>query len=170
MDLELERTFLVRRLPIEVSSVTPTEILDIYFPPAAAHPTLRLRQRGERYEMTKKTHHNGADASEQEEDTIRLSAEEFAALSQAAGKRVRKQRYTYKEGRVTVEVDVFADELEGLVQVDFEFATTEEKKAFTPPEWCLAEVTQDAAMAGGMLAGKGYSDIEEALAKYGYKK
>lgn len=38
------------------------------------------------------------------------------------------------------------------------------------PDFCLADVTQEKFTAGGILAGKKYSDIEAELEKYGYKK
>ena len=38
------------------------------------------------------------------------------------------------------------------------------------PDFCLVEVTQDEVFAGGVLAGKKYSDIEKDLRKYKYKK
>lgn len=38
------------------------------------------------------------------------------------------------------------------------------------PEFCLADVTQDAFIAGGMLAGKSFKDIEKDLGKFNYQK
>lgn len=170
MDLELERTYLIKELPEKVARLKPVEIQDIYFPPEDPHPVLRLRKRGELYEMTKKTCLHGSDSSEQQEDTIKLTAAEFNALAHAPGKQLSKQRYTYHEGNVTVDIDVFSGDLTGLALVDFEFASVADKNSFVPPDWCLAEVTQDAAIAGGKLAGKRYQDIAETLAKYQYQK
>lgn len=170
MEIELERTYLVRQLPSEVNATEPVEIFDIYFPPDNPHPTLRIRKKGNRHEMTKKTCLNGTDSSQQQEDTITLSEAEFNALAQAKGKQLRKHRHTYRDGNVTVDIDVFLDDLAGLVLVDFEFVSVEEKNAFVPPSWCLVEVTQDEAIAGGKLAGRSYADIQAVLARYGYEK
>jgi len=57
-----------------------------------------------------------------------------------------------------------------LVVVDFEFNTLDERDSFTMPDFCLADVTQDLFIAGGMLCGKKYADIEEELKKYNYEK
>ena len=38
------------------------------------------------------------------------------------------------------------------------------------PDFCLADVTQEVFIAGGMLCGKCYKDIEDDLARIGYKK
>ena len=70
----------------------------------------------------------------------------------------------------TAGIDIYLDELEGLGVVDFEFTSRQEKDSFKIPDFCLAEVTQDEIIAGGILAGKKYSDIELLLNKYNYKK
>ena len=46
----------------------------------------------------------------------------------------------------------------------------EEMEEFTLPDFCLAEVTQEEFIAGGMLSGKKYSDIEADLSRYDYVK
>ena len=58
----------------------------------------------------------------------------------------------------------------GLVLVDVEFDSKGEKDVFVMPEFCLAEVTQESFIAGGMICGKSYDDIESKLSKFGYKK
>jgi CYTH domain-containing protein len=170
MEIELERTFLIKEIPVGMIDCQFIEIMDIYLPRAVAHPTLRIRKRGDILEMTKKHQISEKDSSEQEEHTIALSKEEFDELAQIEGKRFRKLRYLYPfDGRVS-EIDVYQDDLKGLVVVDFEFEMAEEKNNFKMPYFCLADVTQDEELAGGMLAGKKYSDIEDFLKKYDYQK
>ena len=86
------------------------------------------------------------------------------------GKRFRKNRYFYPFNGITAEVDIYLDDLQGLGLVDFEFKSRQEKDSFKMPDFCLVDVTQDEAFAGGLLAGKKYSDIEEFLKKYNYRK
>ncbi|MEK6905851.1 MAG: hypothetical protein AABX24_05615 [Nanoarchaeota archaeon] len=38
------------------------------------------------------------------------------------------------------------------------------------PNFCLAEVTQEDFIAGGMICGKTYEDIEDDLRKFKYNK
>ena len=38
------------------------------------------------------------------------------------------------------------------------------------PNFCLAEVTHEEFLAGGMLCGKSYADIRESLKRLGYTK
>jgi len=166
--LELERTFLAKELP-DLSGCKFKDMLDIYIPKEANHPSLRIRKNGDKYEMTKKEPVED-DPSKQFEQTIPLRKEEFEELSQIEGKRVHKKRYLFEhEGRIA-EIDIFLDDLEGLVVIDFEFEKEEEKDAFVMPDFCLVDVTPELFIAGGMVCGKSYSDIEEDLARFNYKK
>jgi len=169
MEVELERTFLIKELPKDLKGCKFVEVLDIYIPQSATHPILRIRKKGGVFEMTKKAPVEN-DSSEQSEQTISLSEQEFSELSKLKGKRLRKNRYYYPINSKTAEIDVFLDELEGLVLVDFEFNSIEEKTNFRMPEFCLADVTQEEFLAGGFLAGKKYSDIQFLLEKYNYQK
>lgn len=168
--MEYELTYLASRLPEEIQGVAGEYICDVYVPDTVSHAHLRLRQRGETYVITKKMPLNGTDSSEQTEETIPLEKEEYEALATSSTKIVAKMRYKVNIGDHMAEVDVFDLKLKGLVEIDFEFNSNEEKAAFDPPEVCLADVTQEEAFAGGYLSGKSYEDIEPVLEKYGYKK
>lgn len=172
MEIELERTFLIKELPENLKNCKSIEILDIYIPQSVEHPILRIRKKGDTFEITKKApmEKSPKDSSEQEEQTIPLSEKEFSELTSLKGKRFRKNRYYYPIGKNTAEIDVYLDDLEGLVLVDFEFDSIEEKNNFVMPEFCLADITQEKSFAGGILAGKKYSDIKPSLDKYGYQK
>ena len=169
-ELELELTFLAKELPENIKTAKPTRIVDIYIPDTPEHSHLRLRQKGEKYEITKKMPIVEGDASEQIEQTISLTKEEFAALSNCSKKRVAKDRYNVEiEGKMA-EIDVFVDELKGLVLMDFEFNTIEEKSTFKMPNIALADVTQEEFVAGGLLAGKTYNDIAPKLERFNYRQ
>lgn len=168
--IELERTYLAKELPLGIENCRHKEIIDVYYPLGARHPTLRLRKNGDKYEMTKKERLDPNDASKQEEHTISLTKEEFENLRKAPGKEVQKVRYYYDYKGRTAEIDIFEGDLKGLVVIDFEFDSEKEKDEFEMPEFCLADVTQDDFIAGGMLCGKKYEDIEKELKRYGYYK
>ena len=167
---ELELTYLAKKLPNGLKNDRSKDMLDIYIHSSDKHPNLRIRKIGERLEITKKQPIKEGDASHQLETTIPLTKEEYAELNALKGKRVEKTRYYYEEGGVQYEIDVFHGSLEGLVLVDVEFDSLEKQKVFVAPSWCLADVTQEKFLAGGMLSGKSYSDIETELRKFGYKK
>ncbi len=170
MQDEFELTYLVKEVPAGVFTSPNKEILDIYIPASADHAILRIRKSGNKYEITKKVPAHGTDSSHQIENTIPLTEAEFGDLSQLPGKRVRKLRYYYNEAGTEYEIDLFQDGLAGLVLADVEFSSNEDKAKFFPPTWVLADVTQEKFVAGGMLCGKSYADIESELASYNYKK
>jgi adenylate cyclase len=169
-EIELELTYLARELPADLATKPSKMLVDVYYPATDPHPLVRIRQKGDSYEITKKVMASGTDSSHMLEHTIKLTREEFDALSAAPGKRVAKRRYDYEfEGR-TAEIDVFDGELSGLVVVDFEFTDRDDQLAFQMPGFCLADVTQEAFIAGGKLAGKSYADISADLDRYDYQQ
>jgi len=170
MEIELERTFLIKKIPDELEKSNSLEIIDVYIPEAAEHPVLRLRKKGANMELTKKVPLVGTDSSEQKEETIHLSEEEFKELQRIGGKKLRKTRHYYNYNNRVAEIDVYKDDLEGLVVVDFEFNSVDDKNNFIMPDFCLADVTQEKCIAAGIVAGKKYSDIQPILEKYGYRK
>ncbi len=170
-ELELEYTFLAKELPTEIAGITPKRLVDVYVPDSETqHPRLRLRQKGDTYEITKKVPVNDGDASAQIETTINLDQDEFEALIQVSQKRVVKDRYNVQINGFPAEVDVFLEKLEGLVLIDFEFSSEESRRAFVKPDVCLADVTQEDFIAGGLLAGKQYGDIQSNLDGFNYVK
>ena len=174
MPLEYERTFLAKYLPSGLENCQHKEILDIWIPTDAdmrVTPGLRIRKIGERYEVTKKYPVDEKDAAVQHEFTAPLIKEEFDELERClAGKRARKIRYLYPSNGVTFEIDVFQDKLRGLVLVDAEFSEGKGMNELQMPEFCLADVTQEKFIKGGMLAGKTYADIEAELKRFRYTK
>jgi CYTH domain-containing protein len=169
--IELEKTYLAKKLPNALKSCEFKEIIDVYLPKTSVHPKIRLRKNGNEFELTKKEPVNDGDASHQNEQTIVLTETEFNDFNrQLEGKRVRKIRYLYDHNGRIAEFDVFQDELTGLVVVDFEFATLDEKENFQMPDFCLCDITQEDFVAGGMICGKSYADIEDNLKKFGYVK
>jgi CYTH domain-containing protein len=169
--VELELTFLARDLPIEIKGAQGKQLVDIYIPETEGiHPRLRLRQKGDHYEITKKIPAAPGDASAHHEITIPLSKEEFEALAPSSSKRVVKTRYNVEIDGHRAEVDAFQENLAGLVVIDFEFDDEKAKLQFVAPSICLADVTQEDFIAGGLLAGKRYSDIEPELKRFNYTR
>ena len=168
--IELERTFLVKRIPDELKNCESKEIIDIYLPKEERHPKLRIRKNGNKFEITKKEPETQGDFSKQVEYTIPLKEKEFISLSKIDGKKIHKIRYYYKYNDQIAEIDLFLGELKGLIIADFEFENEDEKNNFEIPDFCLAEVTQEEFIAGGFICGKKYEDIEEHLKKYDYKR
>ena len=157
-------TYLARYLPDDLGDSPSQDLVDYYLPADQAHPTLRLRQSSHEFSLTKL-----GDAT-QEEQTITLVEDEFAALAEVEARVIRKTRYAYTHEGKIADIDVFEGPLAGLVVVQFELATDEEKQAFSMPDFCLADVTHEAFVAEGMLAGMTYREVEPHLHRFGYKR
>jgi adenylate cyclase len=166
--IELERTYLAKYLPDDLEKSEKKEIIDIYIPENSVHPCVRIRKNGDKYEITKKTPLKD-DPSEMREQTIKLTEKEFEIFSKLPGRRVSKIRYLYPYKDRIAEFDVFQEALKGLVVIDFEFKKKETKDSFEMPEFCLADVTGELFIAGGMICGKSYEDIKSELDKFDYK-
>lgn len=168
VELELEKTYLLKTLPAGLADCRSEIISDAYIPVSARHPVLRLRRRGDNYVLTKKEPEDG-DASRMTEHTIQLSPEEAAAFDALSAKRFTKRRYYCTIEGHAAEVDIYGADLAGLAIVDFEFTNDTDKAALTMPEICLADITHEEALAGGILAGKTYADLADVLARYNYQ-
>ncbi|MET0662282.1 MAG: CHAD domain-containing protein [Ilumatobacteraceae bacterium] len=82
-----------------------------------------------------------------------LSRDEFdAAWQQTGGRRIHKTRYRLEYGEHLIELDVFHEELDGLVVAEVEFDSEESLAAFQPPAWFGREVTEDERFTNASLA------------------
>jgi CYTH domain-containing protein len=168
--IEIEKTYLLKYIPVDIKLLPYKEILDIYIPSNEKHPHLRIRKNGDKYEITKKYPIDENKIYSQIENTISITKNEYLELSQIKGKRIRKIRYEYLYKKYKSEIDLFLDDLLGLILVDFEFRNEKEFLDFKIPDFCLSDVTEENFLAGGILAGGKYSDIENKLEKFKYKR
>jgi len=166
--IELELTYLAKTLPANLKDCPSKKIIDLYVDNGTDHSDLRIRQNGDTYELTRKTPVEDGDASKQTETTISLNQTEFGSFSATKSRRVEKTRYFFNHEGRTAEFDVFEGELEGLVLIDFEFDDEAKKDSFVMPNFCLEDITQETFIAGGVLAGKKYSDLETELNRFNY--
>lgn len=169
MEIEREKTYLVKDLPDDIELKNPILVRDFYLPENSEHPKLRLRQKGDKFEITKKTPIDG-DVSRQIEQTISLSRDEFESLVGGISRKVEKNRYSTQISGRTAEVDVFLGEHEGLVLCDFEFENDDELLKFEKPDFAFADLTIEDVIAGGVLSGTTKDVLFKTLReKYGYE-
>ena len=82
-----------------------------------------------------------------------LTAEQFTeAWAQTGGRRINKTRYRLPIDEHVVELDVFHDDLEGLVVAEVEFESETAATEFDPPDWFGREVTDDVEFTNAALA------------------
>jgi CYTH domain-containing protein len=146
---EIERKFLVRKLPDNLTSYPSKEIAQGYLVSLEDGLQVRLRQSGERYWLTFK---RGA-GNVREEREVELNREQFEALWPATeGKRLVKTRSEIPFGDRIVEIDVYHDRHEGLIVAEVEFDEEEAAKNFQPPDWLGEDVTGDPRYSNQLLA------------------
>lgn len=149
MDREIERKFLVRKLPDGLSNYPSHNLSQGYLVSLDDGTQVRLRKSGERYTLTFKRGRGNV----REEREVELTAAQFDALWPATeGKRLVKTRYEIPLGARTVEIDVYHERHEGLIVAEVEFDEEIAAKNFQPPDWLGEDVTGDPRYSNQLLA------------------
>lgn len=150
--LEIERKYRLPDLPPWVEDCRSEEIEQGYLSLASDGTEVRLRRRGGKTLLTAKV---GMGETRVERE-IELGDEEFEALwPLTEGRRIRKIRYLVPHEELTVEVDRFKGELEGMLIAEVEFDSEQASAEFEPPPWLGLDVTGDERYANESLAVKG---------------
>jgi adenylate cyclase len=153
--VEIERKFLVDRLPDDLERHEATRIEQGYLAIEPDGGEVRVRRRGDEATLTVKR----GRGQRREEVEVELPGEAFARLwPLTEGRRVEKTRHLIALGERTVELDVYAGALAGLAVAEVEFDTPEEADAFAAPAWLGREVTDDPRFKNQALATDGAPD------------
>jgi len=146
---EIERKFLVNKLPENLNQYPHNEIRQGYLAITGDATEVRLRQKGNKYFETAKT---GAGKTRFEFE-IEITESQFNVLWEATkDKRVEKTRYEIVYENGLIELDVYHGNLEGLQTAEMEFPNEEESNKFIAPEWMNEEVTEDTSYKNQTLA------------------
>ncbi len=147
---EIERKFLVRRLPANLEEFPHAQIEQGYLAVGKEGLQVRLRRAGRKLSLTYKRD----EGTVRQEREIQLSPEQFDVLWPAtADKRLAKTRYDIPHGDRVIEIDVYHEKHEGLVVAEVEFEDEESGRAFHPPEWLGTDVTGNRRYSNVLLAG-----------------
>ncbi len=155
MSMEIERKFLVADMP-DLSGTRKAVVRQGYLTVPDDSTELRLRQKNDAYFLTLK----GSGGIARVEREAEISDTQFATFwPETEGRRVEKERYTgtLADGRV-FELDVFLGDLAPLRLVEVEFSTEDEARAYIPPDWFGADVTEDKRYKNKMMAINGLPD------------
>jgi CYTH domain-containing protein len=146
---EIERKFLLKRLPAGLKKFPHDTIEQGYLAVGRGGLQVRLRKKGSVRSLTFKQATRGG----REEREIRLSQEQFNALWPAtAGRRLTKVRYDVPWKKHTIEIDVYRGRHDGLVVAEVEFADQRSCAAFEPPDWIGRDVTGKPKYSNVLLA------------------
>jgi adenylate cyclase len=151
---EIERKFLVTgELPDDLDQYPSEEISQGYLAVADDGTEVRLRARGGDYTLTVKS----GPARTRVEEEIEIDERRFESLwALTAGRRIAKRRYLIPAGeQLSIELDVYAGELDGLVTAEIEFDSEDQAEAFEPPPWIGRDVTGHGAYSNQSLAAHG---------------
>lgn len=147
--MEIERKFLIPILPENLSSYTFHRIEQGYLCTA---PVVRIRREDDNYYMTYKS----KGMMIREEYNLPLTKEAYDHLKpKADGIVITKTRYLIPlNEKLTIELDVFHNEYDGLYLAEVEFQSEEEALAFVPPPWFGADVTLDGRYHNSYMSKK----------------
>ena len=134
--MEIERKFLIKELP-DLGQYKYVEIEQGYL---STSPVVRIRRKNDDYILTYKG--SGLMAREEIEAALTKEAYEHL-LKKIDGYPITKRRYLIPLDPYTIELDVFAGHMDGLIMAEVEFPSEEAANNFTPPEWFGDDVTSD---------------------------
>ena len=148
--MEIERKYLVRKLPENLEQYNKKKIAQGYL---CTEPVVRIRRSHADYYMTYK----GDGRTVREEYNLPLTREAYEHLRpKIDGLLIAKTRYLIPlDNKLTAELDVFEEDLNGLVIVEVEFNTVEEANAFHAPDWFGEDVTNSGKYHNSYLSQHG---------------
>ena len=175
--MEIEKKYLVSRLPDDLNSYEHEEIEQAYL---CDRPTLRIRRKGDRYIFTYKGRvmpvdadpgltdsgpgdHGHESGSDQPDDRLCIADEVERPLTREAYEHLRekadgiiitKTRYRIPYNGYTIELDLFHGEHEGFVLAEVEFPTAGEALSFNPPDWFGEDVSGDVRYTNNYMSKK----------------
>ena|SRR3989344_5784728 len=171
-NLELELAWLVKFLPVDLHSYKSSEIKQAYLDSQDSNTKdIRIREKEGKYTYTVKTFvKNPQETGYNREETKELSKEDFTGLWDKAKKKIRKIRYFhFLSDNLTAEVDVYEDNLEGLIVVEVEFPSISACKAFKVPDWFGKEVTDSKGIYPPFIADLSIQRVNKINKKYKQK-
>jgi len=150
--MEIEKKFIPDKLPDNLNGYSFREMLQGYL---NTDPAVRIRRENDEYYLTCK----GKGLMAREEYNFPLTKEAFDhLLPKCDGRLIRKTRYLIPmkdTSGLTAELDIFHEDLSGLIMLEVEFKTLEEAESFQAPTWFGKDVTEDPRFKNSSLSKGG---------------
>lgn len=152
--LEIERRYLINKIPADLVQNNGWLITDNYFPATR----LRLRRikslLGDEsvYKLTQKFRSEDQGATETTITNFYLTAAEYNFLRPLEAKVIEKRRYPYTVQHQHFSIDVFEGRHQGLILAEMELEQHVELEEAALPLFALQDVTDDPFFHGGNLA------------------
>ena len=148
--MEIERKYLVKEIPVNLDQYESKKIAQGYL---CTEPVVRIRRSNNDYYMTYK----GDGLMAREEYNLPLTEEAYTHLRpKIDGLLIAKTRYLNPlNDKLTAELDIFEEDLKGLIIVEVEFDSVEEANAFSAPDWFGEDVTNSGKYHNSYLSQHG---------------
>ncbi|MEL7121850.1 MAG: CYTH domain-containing protein [Bacteroidota bacterium] len=161
MPKEIERKFLLEKLPGWINDFDQFSIQQAYLTASSEDREIRIRQKGKTYWLTIKS----AGGLEREEYETAITETQFNDLWPARiGIAIVKDRYIGTLEGAKVEIDVYQKPLNGLMVAEVEFENITIAEAFVPFDWMGREVTQLNFLKNkNLLSFESYEDLKQHL-------
>jgi len=135
---EIERKFLVDYLPSDLDRFERHNIIQGYVNINSDGSEVRVRQDNNSYFLTIKN----PGFLRRSELELEIGEKQFKQLwRETLGKRVNKTRYIIPWNRKKIELDIYKDELDGLITAEVEFLSEMEMVGFVCPDFFGEDVT-----------------------------
>lgn len=168
--IEVERKWLIYqlRIPKDLEPTAELSLTQGYVAIASDGSETRVRQTTQRggqtdCELTVKS----KGSLVRGEQTIAITQEMFnELLGSTVGTLIQKTRLTIPYGEHLIELDIYEEELDGLIVAEVEFSGADQETAtqaaadFVAPEWFGEEVTEDKRFKNQSLATNGFPFID----------
>lgn len=154
--VEIEKKFVIDydKIPQDLlNKVEKKEIIQYYI---KFDPETRVRSvNNKKFFRTEKREISGSNLSRVEiEEEISKAQYNDILNSSSSDFYIKKCRYNISLSNDTIELDIYSDELKGLVTAEIEFDSEESANQFVPPNWFGEEVTSNKEFKNAGLAKK----------------
>lgn len=171
-EIELELAWLVKSLPKDYKRYKSANIKQAYLQSSeSCIKDIRAREKDGVYTLTEKRFiKSPQETGYTQELTKKLRKEEFLNFWKKSKKRIRKVRYYYPlDNDLVAEIDIYKNNLEGLIVVEVEFPTIPAYKKFVAPGWFGKEVTDSKGIYPPHIANMKLEEIDKINKAYNQK-
>lgn len=172
MGIEIEKKFLTKEIPFDLSSFPCHEIEQGYL---NVHPAVRIRKEDDDYYMTYKAVKENYDGIGKTEYNMELDRQSYEHLrTKVDGNIITKKRYiipinqdgfdsdyldnnpslkkAIEDGSAKIELDVFEGVFKGRILAEIEFPSEDAAAHYKMADWFLEDVTGDTRYSNSQMS------------------
>ncbi len=160
--MEIERKFLLNRIPENLESYTKFDLEQAYI---STEPVIRIRKKAttelSKYILTVKS----TGLMTRQEFELEIDENSYNnLLKKSEGNIISKSRYIIPlDNYLKLELDIFHGKFNGLIMGEIEFPDEESAKKYTSPEFLSEEVTFDTRFHNSTMSNMTDTDISDLI-------